>query len=194
MSVQVWSIESVSPLPNKKIIQPKIPTFFLHVFLFALAVAITALCYFMYIFLQQRAQKGGEKTWRIIFVIKIPFCSYSTKNILETLRFFSFIRSIFFSFFSFLADIPPAPLSGQQRQQQQQRDPNKNPTTLMRTNVKEKRARRGERRRRRPDPTTMRDGFKMVGALFFLVFLFLIFTFCSVFASFGSFFSSQKLL
>lgn len=154
----------MSPFPNTKI-QPKIPTFFLHVFLFALAVAITALCYFMYIFLQQRAQKGGEKTRRIIFVIKIPFCSYSTKNILETLRFFSFIRSIFFSLFSFLADIPSAPLSGQQRQQQ--RDPNKNPTTLMRTNVKEKRARRGERRRRRPDPTTMRDGFKMVGALFF---------------------------
>lgn len=67
-------------------------------FSFALAVAITALCYFMYIFLQQRAQKGGEKTRRIIFVIKIPFCSYSTKNILETLRFFSFIRSIFFLF------------------------------------------------------------------------------------------------
>lgn len=64
----------------------------------------------------------------------------------------------------------------------------------MRTNVKEKRARRGERRRRRPDPTTMRDGFKMVGALFFLVDIFIPYIhFLQRFRLFGSFFSSQKL-
>lgn len=91
-----WVSES---LPEKtKNYSRKFQLSFCVCFSFALAVAITALCYFMYIFLQQRAQKGGEKTRRIIFVIKIPFCSYSTKNILETLRFFSFIRSIFFLF------------------------------------------------------------------------------------------------
>lgn len=63
-------------------------------------------CIYLYIFLLKKkaSKRAARKKKRIIFVIKIPFCSYSTKNILEKLFFFPspFFILLFFCCFTLL--------------------------------------------------------------------------------------------